>query len=85
MISEVQPCSASIKNRIIENSLKITMTTYPKEKNIKLTASFICGIAVLCKKLNIFQTSFTNNVVKRELDGFVSLKQATTHLNSESD
>lgn len=72
MISEVQPCRTSIKNRIIENSLKITMKTYPKEKkNTKLTVSFICGIAILCEKLNIFQTSFINNVVKRELDGFV--------------
>lgn len=85
MISEVQPCRTSIKNRVIENSLKITMTTYPKEKNTKLTVSFICGIAILCKKLNIFQTSFINNVVKRELDGFVPLKQATTPLSSESD
>lgn len=32
MISEVQPCRTSIKNRVIENSLKITMKTYPKEK-----------------------------------------------------
>lgn len=85
MISEVQPCRASIKNRVIENSLKITMTTYSKEKNTKLTVSLICGIAVLCKKLNIFQTSFINNVVKRELHGFVPLKQATTPLSSESD
>lgn len=32
MISEVRPCSASIKKWVIKNSWRITMATYPKEK-----------------------------------------------------
>lgn len=80
MTSEVQPCNASIKNRITENTLRITMITYPKGgKNTKLLPLFLEFLSLLHTKLNVSQTSFTDSVVKKKLDGFVPLKQATRY------
>lgn len=52
------------------------MATYSKEPPPPLNLLFVELLPLLCKKLNIFRTSFTNSVIKRELDGLVPLKQA---------